>query len=661
MVDSAVPEHRARRRRVGLCVLLGALGATLAVTTARAQTAAGTTTGGSTTTTIGTTGDTQVQQTQTPQGPYRLRTPPPGAVPQTGLQRQGMPRDGTFAADQQLLQPLYQPGEFEQYVQKLANLPPEQPPIRRFGADLLTDLPVQHQLPMEAQDFSPQIPLDYLVQPGDEVLVVLWGSVDADLRLLVDRSGRLSIPRVGAVSVAGVPQSELAEVIGRRVGQVFKNFQISVSLGRLKGIRVYVSGYVVRPGSITVSSLSTLVNALMRSGGPSAAGSFRNIQLRRGREAVTSFDLYDLLLKGDRTGDRVLQADDVIHVGPVGPQVALIGSVNQPAIFELKPGESADDLLRMAGGFSAVADTTRVAIERLDDRASVRITQIELPQGTATLLRNGDVLRVFNATSAALPVQRQNKRVRVEGEVARPGDYVLPPQSSIGDALKAAGGLTASAFVFGTEFSRESVRVTQQENYERALRDLETELTRSTATQRTSTAEEGAAQTAKTTNTARLVERLRAIKPTGRVVLQLQPDSTQLPDLALEDGDRLYIPPRPTTIGVFGSVFNGGSYLYSGSRSIDDYMNLAGGPTRGADQSSVFVIRANGSVVSSQQGKGWFGSRRELAAVKAEAGDTVFVPEEFNKTTFVQDAKDWTQIMYQFFLGVAGLKAIGGL
>jgi protein involved in polysaccharide export with SLBB domain len=572
-----------------------------------------------------------------------------------------MPRDGTFAADQQLLQPLYQPGEFEQYVQKLANLPPDQPPIRRFGADLLTDLPVQHQLPMEAQDFSPQIPLDYLVQPGDEVLVVLWGSVDADLRLLVDRSGRLSIPRVGAVSVAGVPQSELAEVIGRRVGQVFKNFQISVSLGRLKGIRVYVSGYVVRPGSITVSSLSTLVNALMRSGGPSAAGSFRNIQLRRGREAVTSFDLYDLLLKGDRTGDRVLQADDVIHVGPVGPQVALIGSVNQPAIFELKPGESADDLLRMAGGFSAVADTTRVAIERLDDRASVRITQIELPQGTATLLRNGDVLRVFNATSAALPVQRQNKRVRVEGEVARPGDYVLPPQSSIGDALKAAGGLTASAFVFGTEFSRESVRVTQQENYERALRDLETELTRSTATQRTSTAEEGAAQTAKTTNTARLVERLRAIKPTGRVVLQLQPDSTQLPDLALEDGDRLYIPPRPTTIGVFGSVFNGGSYLYSGSRSIDDYMNLAGGPTRGADQSSVFVIRANGSVVSSQQGKGWFGSRRELAAVKAEAGDTVFVPEEFNKTTFVQDAKDWTQIMYQFFLGVAGLKAIGGL
>jgi len=157
-----------------------------------------------------------------------------------------------------------------------------------------------------------------------------------------------------------------------------------------------------------------------------------------------------------------------------------------------------------------------------------------------------------------------------------------------------------------------------------------------------------------------LIERLRAVKPTGRVVLQLRPESSDLPELALEDGDRLYVPPRPTTVGVFGSVFNGGSYLYSGNRSIDDYLRLAGGPTRGADEGSVFVIRANGSVVSSPQGRGWLSSKRDLAAVKAEPGDTVFVPEEINKTTFVQDAKDWTQILYQFGLGLAGFKAVGG-
>jgi protein involved in polysaccharide export with SLBB domain len=305
-----------------------------------------------------------------------------------------------------------------------------------------------------------------------------------------------------------------------------------------------------------------------------------------------------------------------------------------------------------------VADTSRLAIERLDDRHTVRITQIELPLGQATPLRNGDVLRAFNSTAVALPVERQNKRVRVEGEVVRPGEFVLPPQSSVADALRAAGGVTPGAYVFGTEFSRESVRFTQQENYERALRDLETEFAKATSTQRTSTADEAAAQSARATGTTRLIERLRAIKPSGRVVLQLQPDSADLPDLALEDGDRLYIPPRPTTVGVFGSVFNAGSYLFAGNRSVDQYLNLAGGPTKGADQGSVFIVRANGSVVANAQGKGWFSNKQDLAAVPAVPGDTVFVPEEINKTTFVQDAKDWTQILYQFGLGIAGLLAI---
>ncbi|MFO1221383.1 MAG: SLBB domain-containing protein, partial [Burkholderiaceae bacterium] len=221
-----------------------------------------------------------------------------------------------------------------------------------------------------------------------------------------------------------------------------------------------------------------------------------------------------------------------------------------------------------------------------------------------------------------------------------------------------AGGTTPAAYVFGTEFSRESVRITQQENYERALRDLETDLAKATSTQRTATADEAAAQSARAASTTRLIERLRAIKPSGRVVLQLQPDSAALPELALEDGDRLYIPPRPTTVGVFGSVFNAGSYLYSGSRSVDDYLNLAGGPTKGADQGSVFVVRANGSVVASPQGKGWFTGKQDLAGVPAVPGDTVFVPEELDKTTFVQNAKDWTQILYQFGLGIAGLTAI---
>ncbi len=538
------------------------------------------------------------------------------------------------------------PSEFERFVQKSTG----EPNIRRFGAELMIDTEV-------ADAVSPLVPPDYLLNPGDELVVTLWGSIDADLRVVIDRSGRITIPRVGPVMLAGARYADAPEIIRRRVAQVFRNFDLSVSLGQLRGIRVYVTGFVERPGMYTVSSLSTVMQALLRAGGPSAAGSFRHIELRRAGQEPVRYDLYDLLLKGDRGTDRILQAGDVVHVASVGRQVALIGSVNKPAIFELKAGESLSDALRMAGGFTAVADRSRLAVERLNERNTVRIAEVQLPQAANANLNDGDVLRAFSAVEAALPVGRQAKRVRIEGEVRRPGEYVLSAESTVADALNAAGGLTSTAFVFGTEFTRESVRIRQQENYERALRDLETEFTKVNTTQRASTSDEANALAVRTANTSRLIERLRAIKPNGRIVLQLPPDGVQLPDLALEDGDRLYIPPRPTTVGVFGSVFNGGSYLYREDLSLSSYLKLAGGPTRGADSASTFVIRANGAVVSARQSGGWFGSGG-LEDIRAEPGDTIFVPEEINKTTFVQNAKDWTQILYQFGLGIAAINTL---
>lgn len=544
--------------------------------------------------------------------------------------------------------------EFEQLVHRIVGDDPQQPLVRRFGFQLATTVKSDETV----ESANPLVPPEYLIKPGDEVLLSLWGSVDADLRLVVDRGGRLGIPRVGAVPVAGLRYGDLAETIRRRAALVFKNFELSASLGRLRGVRVFVTGFVDRPGAVNLGSLSSASHALLKAGGPSAAGSFRNVQIRRAGRTVATLDFYKLFIDGDRSQDPLLEPDDVIHVGPVGPQAAIIGSVNQSAIFEMRPSEGLSALLRMAGGYNAVADRSRVAIERLDERANVRVSQIDLTQSTDVPISGGDIVRVFSAVSASLPVERQNKRVRVEGEVLHPGDFVLPPGSTIGDALRAAGGTTAAAYFYGAEFTRESVRSTQQTNYDRALRDLETDFARLTAGQRATSAEEAAGQAAVAQSTSRLVERLRVVRPTGRVVLQLAPDARALPDLVLEDGDRIYIPPRPTTVGVFGSVFNAGSYLYGEARTIDSYLRLAGGPTKGADAGSLFVIRANGTVVSERQGGGMF-SRSDLADLPAQAGDTIYVPEEVNKTTFVQGAKDWTQILYQFGLGLAGLKQLG--
>ena len=547
------------------------------------------------------------------------------------------------------------PDEFERFVSGLAGFTAKGQPaqIRRFGSDLQ---------PLRAGDAAegeplPLVPSDYVVKPGDEVVVALWGSVDADLTLRVDRSGRLTIPRIGTMLVAGTRFSDLTDVVRRRVAQTFRNFELSVSLGQLRGVRVFVTGFVTNPGSYNVTSLSTISQALLKAGGPAPAGSFRQITLRRQGQPALAFDLYDLLVKGERRNDTVLQPDDVVHVGAVGTQVAMIGSVNQQAIFEMRPGETVRELVQYAGGLSPVADSRRLTLERLEERDKLRVVELLLPESETRTLAQGDVLRAISAVAAAGSQLVQNKRVRVEGEVARPGTYVLPPGSSLDDALKIAGGLSKVAYIFGTELQRESVRINQQENYDRALRDVETEFARAAAVQRTSTAEESAAQANRSASTARLIDRLRAVRPSGRVVLEVKPETNTLPPLALEDGDRLLVPARATTVGVFGSVFSTGNYLYGEQRTLGDYLRLAGGPTRAADRDSIFVIRANGSVVSESQSSGWFTSDK-LSGTPALPGDTVFVPEEINRTTFIQNVKDWTQILFQLGLGVAAFKSL---
>ena len=578
--------------------------------------------------------------------------------------------------------PPYIPSEFERYVQDLSTridaqrrqtstessveadtngtaLPSGRlPKVRRFGATLMTNPASESEADT---DPLPQAPGDYIVKPGDEVVLTVWGSADANLRLTVDRAGRISIPRAGAVQVAGVRQSDLDSVIAKQVGQTFRNFHVSASVGQLRTVRVFVTGFVLRPGSLNVSALSSVLHVLMKSGGPSAAGSFRDITLRRSGKVVGRFDLYDLLLHGDRATDQTIQPDDVIQVGPVGPQVGLLGSVNQPAIYELKPGETLSNLLAMGGGFNSVANRSRLSIEHLNDQTGTRVDEIDLstPANLSYPLAAGDVVQVFSALAYALPKDRQAKRVHVDGEVQRPGDYLLPPGSSLADALNAAGGLTPKAYLFATEFTRESVRQVQQQNFDRALHDLETDLAKNSASRRVASNEEASALSASESANSRLIERLRQVRPTGRVVLPISPSASALPDMALEDGDRITIPARGSSIGVFGSVYNAGSYIYSDDHTLDYYLTQAGGPAKGADADSMFVVRANGTVVSARQLAGWSGGSSSFRSMPALPGDTLFVPEEMNKTTGVQDAKDWTQIIYQLGLGLAGIAALG--
>ena len=259
---------------------------------------------------------------------------------------------------------------------------------------------------------------DYVIGPGDELLIRGWGQIDLDLQARVDRNGAIYIPKVGDVNVAGLKFEQLQGYLKSQIGRIYQNFDLNVSMGSLRSIDIFVVGQANRPGRYTVSSLSTLANAVFASGGPSAAGSMRHIQLKRGVNIVTDFDLYDLLIKGDKSKDVVLLPEDVIYFASIGPQVAMGGQVNNPAIYELKTETSLGEVLQLAGGLATTAAGSKVYVEQIRDRRDRGIEEVALDTaGLARPLKDGDVLN-FAAISP-----RFANAVTLRGNVASPGRY----------------------------------------------------------------------------------------------------------------------------------------------------------------------------------------------------------------------------------------------
>ena len=263
-------------------------------------------------------------------------------------------------------------------------------------------------------------PNDYLLGPGDEIRLQIWGSVDADRRLVIDRNGQVYLPKIGTINLAGVRAGDLDAVLRSKVGRIFTNFDLSATLGRLRTIQIYVVGHAQQPGTYTVSSLSTLINALFEVGGPSSSGSMRNIQLKRDGRVVGNMDLYDFIARGDRSGNVPLQPGDVIVIPPVGPRVAVLGALEQPAIYELKGTGSVGDVLALGGGLSVLARSGKALLERIDPAVDTarHIEDFALDQaGLDRSLRDGDILTLFEISP-----QFANA-VTLRGNVAQPLRY----------------------------------------------------------------------------------------------------------------------------------------------------------------------------------------------------------------------------------------------
>lgn len=331
--------------------------------------------------------------------------------------------------DAQEVKPLPQPSvekisEFEQYIS-------EKPikiistDLKQFGYDLFRLSPSTFT-PVEKVPVGP----DYVIGPNDEIRITVWGKMEGNWSVTVDRDGNIGLPKVGILGVAGLSFKELKELMHKEFSKYYTGFEMNVSMGSLRTMRVYLVGNAERPGAYTISSLSTLVTALFESGGPGKVGTMRDIQVKRSGKTVVHFDMYEFLLKGDKNNDLRLMPEDVIFIPPVGVLAAIAGSVNKPAIYELKGETKISRLIEMAGGLSTVAFKGRVQIDRIVDNSKQTVFESNLDdvRDKEMMLQSGDLIKIYQ-------VVEDKRIVRLSGAVQREGEYGFKPGMTVKDLI----------------------------------------------------------------------------------------------------------------------------------------------------------------------------------------------------------------------------------
>lgn len=327
------------------------------------------------------------------------------------------------------------PSEFQKFVEAATGRV-----LPVFGASFFVDA-------ANSVSTADNVPVssDYTVGPGDEVMIRAWGAIDVDYRTTVDRNGQVNLPKVGSFTVAGVRASELEKHLRAQIGRLYTNFNLNVSLGQLRGVKIFVVGPARVPGVYTVPSQSTLLSAVVIAGGPGANGSMRKVMLRRNGAVVSELDMYEFLVNGDKSKDVQLVAGDVVVFQPAGPRVALNGALDTPAIYELKAAqEPVRDVLRYAGGTAVLTNPNMAQVERIDAARSPAARYVEEfkldDAGLQRPLRDGDVL-----TLLAISPQFANA-VTLKGHVAQPLRYAFKPGMRIRDLIPNPEALIAPDF-----------------------------------------------------------------------------------------------------------------------------------------------------------------------------------------------------------------------
>lgn len=326
---------------------------------------------------------------------------------------------------------------YEEFIRESKPLEVSTTGLQQFGYDLFASDPTT---------FAPvtdvPVPPEYVLGPGDEIKVQLFGSDNRELALTVDRQGSVSFPQIGPISVAGLSFAQAKALLAEQIKQKMIGVSASITMGQLRSIRVFALGDVFRPGSYTVSGLSTLSGALFASGGVKKIGSLRNIELKRKGRVVTTIDLYDFLLRGDTSKDVRLLPGDVVFVPPIGKTVSIAGEVVRPGIYEMRNETTVADILKLAGGLMPKAYLEKAMIERIDTKGEQKDINLSLlGNGANVPVRSGDVIKVFSGT------EFENNQILLIGNLKRSGKYAWEKGMRVSSLITSMDDLLPETFL----------------------------------------------------------------------------------------------------------------------------------------------------------------------------------------------------------------------
>ncbi|NKB31998.1 MAG: hypothetical protein GKR91_02765 [Pseudomonadales bacterium] len=463
--------------------------------------------------------------------------------------------------------------------------------LEQFGYSLFAGSPTTFA---PATDIP--VPANYVMGPGDNVIIQLYGQQNVTHELVITREGVLLLPEIGPIAVSGLSFDDLRAQIDEIVSTQLIGQQAAITLGNLRSIRIFVLGEAFRPGSYTVSGLSTMTNALFVSGGITNVGSLRNIQLRRQGETVAELDLYDLLLEGDTSADQRLLPDDVLFIPPIGPTVAVSGEVIRPAIYEIKDESTTLEVLMLAGGLLPTAYPQASRIERIDGQGLRTVVDVDLagPLGQAEQVRNGDLIQIN-------PVLDQLENVVItEGHLQRPGGFQWREDLRVSDVIGSISALLPNPDL----------------NY--ALIVREQQPTRIFQVMKLSL---GEALTNPNSDADLLLE------PRDRIITFGATESREenLEDLIIELNEQASFDNLAALIEVQGNVRFPGLYPFTESMTVGDIVNSAGGMLENADSDFALVVRIQDNQGNIEVHDATTGTISIETNIAIERGDTLLV------------------------------------